>query len=337
MRAAALVTSAAAIGTTLASKPQPSSDDSDNPLPLVIWHGLGDSASGEGLAQLVQLAGAVAPGIFVHIVNPTKDGAGDDRSATFFGNVTEQVQTVCDQLASHPILSTAPAIDAIGFSQGGQFLRGYVERCNRPPVRNLVTFGSQHNGITEFRDCGPSDFICKTAMALLRFNVWSSFVQSRVVPAQYYRPVAEDGQGDGGAGAGDHESYLEYSNYLADINNERELKNEQYKDNMARLDNFVMYLFENDTVSIPKESSWFGEVSGNGRVIALRDRDMYKDDWLGLKALDKKGALKFRTVQGEHMQIPLELLNDTMTEFLGPYKSKALFSAGREDVDSEEL
>ncbi|KAG5993401.1 hypothetical protein E4U54_003367 [Claviceps lovelessii] len=333
MRAASFVTSAV-VGTTLAStsKPHTWSDESDNPLPLVVWHGLGDSASGEGLTQLAQLADAIAPGIFVHMVNPTKDGTGDDRSTTFFGNVTEQVQIVCDQLARHPILSTAPAIDAIGFSQGGQFLRGYVERCNRPPVRNLITFGSQHNGITKFRDCGPSDFICKAAMALLRFNVWGSFVQSRVVPAQYFRPPVA-GAGEDGSSSGEYDSYLEHSNYLADVNNERTLKSERYKDNLARLDNLVLYMFENDTVSIPKESSWFGELSGTGRVVSLRDRDMYKEDWLGLKALDKKGGLKFRTVPGEHMQIPVEVLNDTMTEFLGPYKGRV--SAGLDDFDSE--
>ncbi|KAG6030497.1 hypothetical protein E4U41_007817 [Claviceps citrina] len=335
MRASLAV--AAVIGTALAStKPQSwssSRDSDDNPLPLVIWHGLGDSVSGEGLAQIAQLAEAIAPGIYVHMVNPNKDGSGDDRTATFLGNVTEQVRTVCEQLASDPVLSTAPAIDAIGFSQGGQFLRGYVERCNRPRVRNLVTFGSQHNGITEFRACGPSDFVCKGAMALLRFNVWSPFVQSRVVPAQYYRPAEA---ADAAEPAGDYQSYLAHSNYLADINNERPLKNEQYRRNLASLDNFVMYLFENDTVSIPKESSWFGDVDAGGRLVPLKDRAMYKEDWLGLKALDKKGALKFRTVEGEHMQIPVQVLNDTMTEFLGQYRPRTL-SEDVGDFESEEL
>lgn len=332
---ASLITSAV-IGTALASKPRTRSQDSDrdNPLPLVIWHGLGDSASSDGLAQVAQLADAIAPGIFVHMINPNpngdRGGAGagddDDRAATFLGNVSSQVQAVCDQLASDPVLSTAPAIDALGFSQGGQFLRGYVERCNRPPVRNLITFGSQHNGITRFRDCGPSDWLCKGAMALLRFNVWSSLVQSRVVPAQYYRSTE----------AGEYASYLDHSNYLADINNERHLKNEAYRRNLASLENFVMYMFDNDTVSIPKESSWFGEVSGDGNVTPLRDRDIYNQDWLGLKALDDKGALKFRSVEGEHMQIPVQVLNDTLAEFLGRFRPKTL-SKGSEHFESEEL
>ncbi|KAK2616911.1 hypothetical protein QQS21_000289 [Conoideocrella luteorostrata] len=305
-------------------RPRTWSEDSDNPLPLVIWHGLGDSASGEGLAEIAQLAHAIAPGILVHIVNPNKDG-GDDRTATFFGNVTEQVQTVCDQLASDPILSTAPAIDAIGFSQGGQFLRGYIERCNFPPVRNLITFGSQHNGITEFRECGTTDLLCQGAMALLRFNVWSAFVQGRVVPAQYFRSTEGDA----------YRSYLDSSNFLADINNERDLKNKKYKKNLASLDNFVMYLFANDTVSIPKESSWFGEITGDGNHTPLKEQPIYKEDWLGLKKLDEKGALKFKTIEGDHMQIPAQVLNDTLTEFLGPFKGKVSESSG--DFESDEL
>ena len=44
------------------------------------------------------------------------------------GNLTEQLAQVCSDLASHPILSPAPAVNALGFSQGGQFLRGFVER-----------------------------------------------------------------------------------------------------------------------------------------------------------------------------------------------------------------
>jgi Palmitoyl protein thioesterase len=26
-------------------------------------------------------------------------------------------------------------------------IRGFIERCNHPPVRNLITWGAQHNGI----------------------------------------------------------------------------------------------------------------------------------------------------------------------------------------------
>lgn len=279
-------------------------EDDDTPLPLVIWHGLGDSSGSDGIKAVGELADQIHPGTFAYAVTLGAD-ANSDRSATFFGNVTEQIEAVCAALAAHPILSTAPAIDAIGFSQGGQFLRGYVERCNNPPIRSLITFGSQHAGINEFRTCGNADYLCKGAMALLRFNTWSKFVQSRLVPAQYYRDLT------------DYDSYLENSNFLADINNERALKNEQYKKNIASLTNFVMYMFEDDTTAIPKQSSWFAEVNGT-EITPLRKQTQYKEDWIGLRQLDDKGGLRFRSITGEHMQITEEVLKEVMTEFFGP-------------------
>ncbi|KAF4980006.1 hypothetical protein FZEAL_3868 [Fusarium zealandicum] len=299
----------------------------DTPLPIVVWHGLGDQFNSDGMKYIQELAEQINPGTFVHVIavdeDPTKD-----RSGTFTGNVSAQIEHVCEELAKHPILSTAPAIDAIGISQGGQFLRGYVERCNFPQVRSLVTFGSQHNGIAKFRVCGETDWICKGAMALLRFNVWSSFVQSRLVPAQYFRDPE------------DYDNYLENSKFLADINNERELKNEKYKANIASLQNLVMWMFEDDNMVFPKESAWFEEVNGT-ETIPLRARKLYQEDWIGLRELDRKGGLRFRNAPGDHLDNLGELLNKTITEYFGPWERT--FVSDMEDptgggyFESEEL
>ncbi|KAH8681043.1 palmitoyl-protein thioesterase precursor [Xylariales sp. PMI_506] len=280
-------------------------DDDDTPLPVVIWHGLGDNYAAEGLQSVGEIIDEVNPGTLVYYVR-LDESPSSDRSASFFGNLTEQVDKVCADLAGHQILSTAPAVDAIGFSQGGQFLRAYVERCNNPPVRNLVTFGSQHNGIVDYRACGPSDWLCRGAMALLHTNTFSQYVQSHLVPAQYFRDPA------------DLDNYLDGSNFLADINNERALKNQTYADNIAALDNLVMYMFEDDTTVIPKETGWFEEVDGDTHI-PLRARPLYTEDWLGLRRLDRKGGLKFRTTPGDHMQISDKVLRETLKEFFGPY------------------
>ncbi|KAI6353753.1 hypothetical protein MCOR25_008896 [Pyricularia grisea] len=307
--------------TSTLARPQQkplANDDDDTPLPVVIWHGLGDDYSAQGLRQVGEIVEAANPGTFVYFIR-MDDNASQDRSATFFGNLTEQVQKACDDIASHPILSTAPAIDALGFSQGGQFLRAYVERCNSPPVRSLVTFGSQHNGIVDFKACSATDFLCKGAMALLRGNTFSQFVQSRLVPAQYFRDPANN-----------YDKYLESSNFLADINNERVLKNQTYKKNLAKLVNFVMFAFAEDTTVIPRETAWFEEVNGT-EVIPLRARKLYTEDWIGLRELDRNGGLKLRTCPGDHMQLSDELLNDTFSEFFGPNKKR--FDMGRRAGD----
>ena len=63
-------------------------------------------------------------------------------------------------------------------------------------------------------------------MGLLKGNTWSDYVQSHLVPAQYFRSVNES--------TGEPtEEYLEFSNFLADINNERAVKNKTYAENLA--------------------------------------------------------------------------------------------------------
>lgn len=285
-------------------------DDEDNPLPVVIWHGLGDAADAAGLKDVADLIGDIHPGTYTYIISVVGTGGSGDRQASFFGNVTEQLDRVCHALQQDQILSTAPAIDAVGFSQGGQFLRAYIQRCGHwaPKVRSLITFGSQHNGIAEFQKCsGPTDWVCQGANALLKSSsVWSDFVQSRLVPAQYYRDID------------DFDNYLTHSNFLADINNERALKNASYAENLSQLEKFIMVVFKDDRTVIPKESGWFAEVNvTSSTVTPLRERPIYKEDWIGLKKLDQKGALEFVTVQGEHMQLADKDLKKLFGEYFG--------------------
>ena len=80
-----------------------------------------------------------------------------------------------------------------------------------------------------------------------------------------------------------------------------------------------MYVFENDTTVLPRESGWFAEVNATSlEVTPLKERILYKEDWLGLKVLDLKGALSFRTVEGaKHMELNKEVLVEAFTDFFG--------------------
>ena len=129
-------------------------------------------------------------------------------------------------------------------------------------------------------------------------------MQSRLVPAQYYRDPE------------DLEKYLDSSNFLADINNERKVKNSSYKENLKTLDKFAMYMFTEDTTVVPKESAYFSEVNTTSETVTkIRDRDMYQEDWIGLRWLDERGRLDFRLAEGGHMQLTTELLEDCFREY----------------------
>jgi palmitoyl-protein thioesterase len=108
--------------------------------PVVLWHGLGDSAYSEGMLSLAASLRDAFPGIFVHLVHLADDLAADQR-AGFFGDTTQQVNAACEQLKQ--VKELQGGFDAVGFSQGGQLLRAVVQRCEGVQVRNLVTFGSQ--------------------------------------------------------------------------------------------------------------------------------------------------------------------------------------------------
>ena len=288
-------------------------------IPLVAWHGLGDRyANTPEIPTKINFSlsydsdGMKSVGTFLNdTIGPTysynirlSPNGGGDRHATFFGNLTEDVAAACSLVAEDPILSAAPAINAVGFSQGGQFMRAWVETCNKPPVKNLVTFGSPHNGIIDFNNCDVSNLghvICAAWESLLKTQTWTTFVQGKLVPAQYFRDPA------------DLESYLQYSNWLADVNNEREIKNATYKENLGKLERFWMYKFSEDEVVLPKESCWFDEVTGDGEdraVTKLKDRDIYKEDWLGLKSVGERDGLEFRIAEGGHMRITDTLLTE---------------------------
>ena len=289
-------------------------------LPLVIWHGLGDkyaiqqafhageliylcSYRADGLRSLESIINETIGPTYTYFIRVDEDASADSQGS-FLGNLTTQVTKVCEDLASHPILSKAPAVNALGFSQGGQFMRAYVERCNSPKVASLVTFGSQHNGISAFQNCASDDWLCRSWTGILKSNTWSDLVQRTVVPAQYFRDPE------------DLDSYLEHSNFLADINNERKVKNSTYKENLEKLESFAMYLFVNDTTVVPKESGWFAEVNTTSdEVTKLQDRPIYTEDWLGLKSLDEAGKLHFNTITGAHMQFDGETFGEVAKKY----------------------
>jgi len=95
------------------------------------------------------------------------------------------------------------------------------------------------------------------------------------------------------------------------------------KKNLISLNNLVLVQFANDTVVVPKDSSWFGYYADNdlSRMLAFNETKLYIEDTIGLKSLDKMGKLQFDTTPGEHMQFTLPWFNEHV---IVPYLSNDL-------------
>lgn len=69
--------------------------------------------------------------------------------------------------------------------------------------------------------------------------------------------------------------------------------NKTYRDNIESLDYFIMVGNEKDGMITPWQSVFFGfHPPGNdSAVLDLTERDIYKNDWIGLKTLDEAKKL----------------------------------------------
>ncbi len=126
-----------------------------SPLPVVLWHGMGDWCCDSRSMGHVEDMISTGLGTYVYSVRLGESEA-KDRDAGFLGDVNAQIAQVCDTLAEDPKL--AGGFNAVGFSQGAQFLRAVVEMCPTlrngsatafPRVHKLVSFGGQHQGVME--------------------------------------------------------------------------------------------------------------------------------------------------------------------------------------------
>ena len=70
-------------------------------------------------------------------------------------------------------------------------------------------------------------------------------------------------------------SYLRHSPFLPDINNERPAKNETYRENLAGLEQLVLFRFVDDVTVVPRDSAWFSFFDGQ-KLVALRDQPIYQ-------------------------------------------------------------
>jgi len=260
-------------------------------LPVVIFHGLGDSVLEPGLQGLATNVSAMLGGVYVKLLyvgSPAEDSAN-----SFLGAVVDQLAEVCKtQLVGDARL--AGGYNGLGLSQGGPFLRHLLQSCEEaPPMHTLVSLGGPHGGVAKLPECGGK-YSCLVAMSLVKAGVYTSTAQKRVVPAQYFRK------------ADDEATFLAKSSFLPLANN-LVARNAAYKARILGLDRLVLFSFAQDKVIVPRDSALFSMQSGS-TVVPLREQALYTEDWLGLRTLNESGRLHVGQAPGGHLEFSLAWL-----------------------------
>jgi palmitoyl-protein thioesterase len=264
-------------------------------IPVVLMHGV--AQGNDAMAIVVDWLQESMPGVYV--VNME---IGNGLVDSIFMHMDDQIQTYCNNVRADPNL--ANGFNAIGFSQGTLITRGYIERCNSPPVFNYIAW------------CGPQDGQFGTPYVnipwideILATIPYSDWAQKSIAPAQYWKDPLN------------YEEYLEKATLLPDLNNERAVKNETYRQNMLSLKNLVLVYGSADTVIRPQQSAWFYFFANNSQteILTMEEQPIYYEDWLGFKTLNETDRLTFYSTNCTHYEHHTPVCKYNFVEHTLPY------------------
>ncbi|XP_028762660.1 palmitoyl-protein thioesterase 1-like [Neltuma alba] len=255
-------------------------------IPFIVLHGINSECSRPEVQKTVEKLTNFS-GVEGHCIE-----AGNGVSDSWLMPMHKQVEIVCQKVKELNILREGYNI--VGLSQGNIIARGVIEFCDGgPPVKNYISLAGPHAGVASVPKCG-SGALCIIVDQLIKSAVYSDFVQEHLAPSNYLK--IPDAIHD----------YLDKCSFLPVLNNEYpSTRNSTYKERLSSLENLVLIMFENDTVLIPKETSWFGYYP-DGRfepVLSPNQTKLYSEDWIGLRSLDEGRKVNFVSVRGEHLQI----------------------------------
>lgn len=277
--------------------------NASGPVPLVIWHGMGDTCCFPfSIGAIMKVIEKHVPGIYIHSIE-IGDSITEDELSGFFVNANKQIDMVCKNLSVNENLKQG--FNVMGFSQGGQFLRALVQKCPGVTVRNLISAGGQHQGVYGFPRCNGNETLCNTVRRLLNVGAYVGVIQDFLVQAEYWHDPLNE------------EEYKKKCVFLPDINQENTI-NPDYKARLSSLLNLVLVKFTKDTMVQPRESEWFGfyKPGQTEEKYTLFESDLYTQDKLGLQKLNSTGSIHFLAAPFDHLKFTEEWFLENLLPFI---------------------
>jgi palmitoyl-protein thioesterase len=224
---------------------------------------------------------------------------------SWFTTLHSQVTRACNILKEDKDLN-GKDVSVVGLSQGNLVARGIIQSCDAVNVKNYVSVAGPHSGTSTMPQC-ETGFICDMINKVIDFGVYSSIVQGFIAPANYFKDVTQ------------YDTYLKDAAFLPDFNNERETKNDGYKQKFAALERLVLIKYNNDTVLSPIDTEWFQFYTAGkkGEILPIEQTPLYAEDWIGLKSLNEAGKVKFVAQDGNHLS-HLDMDDPLVTDYIIP-------------------
>ena len=193
--------------------------------------------------------------------------------------------------------------DLIGWSQGTTISRYIIQQCELVgKVRKFVSFGGPLNG-ESLNKCSWVDFSCIYSTWYRRVFWYTDYIQNSWAPANLYKDPEV------------YDRYLAHSLFIARLNNEVDFS-QKLKEKFMQVEKYLFIRWADDSVIIPRETSWWGEFDRKYNIITRFDTRLYKEDLIGLKTLEEQNRTQFIYFPGDHMYYTFELVDTHVIPFL---------------------
>jgi len=267
-------------------------------LPFVLGHGMGDSCFNPGMKSITAAVGKHARSILKPAYStciPTGDTQASDSNNGFFMNMNKNVEVFAQKIKADPKL--ANGFYCIGFSQGNNLCRGYIQMYNDPPVKAHLSVHGPVAGVAGFPDCNPSKNktlapFCDLFASFLDV-AYTEFMQNHLFQGDYYRDPRKLNAAD-----------FKKNSQIAQWNNEGNTVNATFKTNFEMTKMYVMVEALKDTMVYPNEGEHWGQFTDGGfkDITTMKDTEWYKSNLFGLQTIDQAGGIFFETTPGNHLQ-----------------------------------
>ena len=248
--------------------------------PIAVFHGIVDSCEMKNTSILVNDLRRDL-GVHVECIE-----IGNGFLDTFMKDLQSQVEEACEKIKSNPNFQSKFSI--LGISQGTLIGRYVIEKCQmQGQVMRYMSFDGPQMGIGSIPKltCGSFCEFLVNMTAPLFYKL-----KDRIAPAAYFRYKY------------DQEYYMEHNTFLKMLNNENEEKEEEIKRRFSSLEKVKLIKSKDDSVIVPRESSWFMFYDFEGKeIVPLEESQFYKEDFIGLRKLIEEGKVTFTTFRDEHV------------------------------------
>ncbi|KAF2896367.1 hypothetical protein ILUMI_09806 [Ignelater luminosus] len=242
--------------------------------PVVLLHGI--MTGSDSMELIKDRIEEMHPGTIVYNTNRF---SGWSSLESMWYQVQQLGNDLINITEKHP-----EGINLLGYSQGGLVARAILQAFPNHNVHNFISLSSPQAGQygTDFLHIIFPNLALKTA-----YELFYSRVGQHTSVGNYWNDP--------------HHQYLyyNYSEFLPFINNEiASNKSEEFKVGLMKLNKMILIGGPDDNVITPWQSSQFGYYNRNESVINVMHRDIYVEDKIGLKTLDKQHKLILITVPG---------------------------------------